>query len=49
MPTVHTDGITPEENKHIREVWEGMDGSATYNDALCRIAGVKDMSQDTPD
>jgi len=38
---VHPDGITREEDAHIRRVWETMPGSSSYFDAVCHIAQGK--------
>jgi len=35
------DGITPEEDKFIKEVWHTMSGYTCYFDALCKIANNK--------
>lgn len=36
--TTYEDGITQEESKFIRDVWDQMDGSSSFNSALCKIS-----------
>lgn len=38
---IHPDGITPDEDKAIKAVWETMPGWTSYWDALLRIAAGK--------
>lgn len=37
-PKLYPDGITAAEDRHIREVWEGMPGNTSYYHAIVKIA-----------
>jgi hypothetical protein len=36
--SIHSDGITPDEDEAVRALWETMPGYTSYYDAIVRIA-----------